>query len=135
MAAKKEIHEFAIRWFEKYRNSSTKEYEVGEGFGDECFALGFEMDCGKAFEAEFPDTNALNDYEALDKIIEQVQDVSLLCSAIFSKWRYVTHWTFGEQLLSPQNRPWFILAFGRLAALTSEDGTNPFIFEGQVQKI
>lgn len=135
MAANKEIHEFAIRWFEKYRNSSTKEYEVGEGFGDECFALGFEMDCGKAFEAEFPDTNALNDYEALDKIIEQVQDVSLLCSAIFSKWRYVTHWTFGEQLLSPQNRPWFILAFGRLAALTSEDGTNPFIFEGQVQKI
>jgi len=135
MAANKEIHEFAIRWFEKYRNSSTKEYEVGEGFGDGCFALGFEMDCGKAFEAEFPDTNALNDYEALDKIIEQVQDVSLLCSAIFSKWRYVTHWTFGEQLLSPQNRPWFILAFGRLVALTSEDGTNPFIFEGQVQKI
>ncbi len=76
MAANKEIHEFAIRWFEKYRNSSTKEYEVGEGFGDECFALGFEMDCGKAFEAEFPDTNALNDYEALDKIIEQVQDFS-----------------------------------------------------------
>jgi len=28
MAANKEIHEFAIRWLEKYRSSSTKEYEV-----------------------------------------------------------------------------------------------------------
>lgn len=135
MATNKEVHEFALHWFEKYRSSSTKEYEVEEGFGDECFALGFEMDCGNAFEAAFPDTNASNDYEALDKIIEQVQDVSLLVSAIFSKWRYITHWSFGDQLLSPENRPWFILAFGRLAVLTSEDGSNPFIFEGQVQKI
>lgn len=135
MATNKEIHEFAIRWFEKYRSSSTKEYEVEEGFGDECFALGFEMDCGNAFEAAFPDTNASNDYKALDKIIEQVQDVSLLGSAIFSKWRYITHWSFGDQLLSPENRPWFILAFGRLAALTSEYETNPFVFEGETQKI
>lgn len=91
MATNKEIHKFAIRWFEKYRDSSTKEYEVEEGFGDECFALGLDMDCGKAFEAEFPDTIAFNDYEALDKIIEQVKDSSLLGSAIFSKWRYITH--------------------------------------------
>ena len=109
--------------------------KLKKGFGDECFALGFEMDCGNAFEAAFPDANAFNDYKALDKIIEQVQDVSLLGSAIFSKWRYITHWSFGEPLLSARNRPWFILAFGRLAALTSEYGTNPFIFEGQVQKI
>ena len=91
--------------------------------------------CGNAFEDAFPDTNAFNDYKALDKIIEQVQDVSLLGSAIFSKWRYITHWSFGEQLLSAQNRPWFILAFGRLVALTSEQGTNPFVFEGEAQKI
>ncbi len=135
MAANKDVHEFAIRWVEKYRSSSTKEYEVEESFGDECFALGFEMDCGNAFEDEFPDTNAFNDYKALDKIIEQVHDVSLLGSAIFSKWRYITHWSFGEQLLSAQNRPWFILAFGRLVALTSEQGTNPFVFEGEAQKI
>lgn len=121
MATNKEIYDFAMRWSKKYRSSETKEYEVEEGFADECFALGFEMDCGNAFETEFPGTNAFSDYEALDKIIGQVQDVSLLGSAIFSKWRYITHWSFGEQLLSPQNRPWFILAFGRLASLTSED--------------
>ena len=63
MAANKDVHEFAIRWVEKYRSSSTKEYEVEESFGDECFALGFEMDCGNAFEDEFPDTNAFNDYK------------------------------------------------------------------------
>jgi len=114
---------------------ALKNMKLKKGFGDECFALGFEMDCGNAFEAAFPDANAFNDYKALDKIIEQVQDVSLLGSAIFSKWRYITHWSFGEPLLSAQNRPWFILAFGRLVALTSEEGTNPFVFEGEAQKI
>ena len=70
MATNKEIHEFAIRWFEKFCSSSTKEYEVEEGFGDECYALGFKMDCENAFEAAFPGTNAPNDYRAFDKIIE-----------------------------------------------------------------
>ncbi|MGI6361837.1 MAG: hypothetical protein ACOX05_06080 [Bacillota bacterium] len=135
MATNKEIHEFAMRWLETYRNSNTKEHEVEEGFEDECFALGLDMDGGKKFEAEFPDKNALNDYKALDKIIEQVQDINLLGSAIFSKWRYITHWSFDEQLLSTENREWFILAFGHLASLTSEDGANSFVFEGQVQKI
>lgn len=119
MATNKEIQEFAIRWLEKYRSSRTTELEVEENFADECFALGFEMDCGEAFEMAFPDTNAFNDYEALTKIIEQVQDISVLGSAIFSKWRYITHWAYCESLVSPENRPWFILAFERMAVLTS----------------
>jgi hypothetical protein len=44
MATNKEIHEFAVRWFEMYRSLDTAEHEVEEGFADECFALGFEMD-------------------------------------------------------------------------------------------
>jgi hypothetical protein len=119
MATNKEIHEFAIRWLEKYRSSNTTEHEVEESFADECCALGFKMDCGKAFEAAFPDKNAFNDYEALTKIIEQVQDINILGSNIFSKWRYITHWAYSESLVSPENRPWFILAFERLVALTS----------------
>jgi len=134
MATNKDIHEFAVRWFEKYRSPSTSEHEVEEGFADECFALGFEMDCGKAFEAAFPDTNAFNDYEALDKIIEKVQDVNLLGSAIFSQWRYVTHWAEAD-LLAPQYRKWFIIAFPRLAVLTAENGISPYIFRGSAQKI
>lgn len=91
MATINEIHEFAVRWFEKYRSPDTSEQEVEEGFSEECFALGFEMDCGKSFEAAFPGMNMLNDADAMNKIIDQIQDVHLLGSAIFSKWRYVTH--------------------------------------------
>jgi len=68
---------------------ALKNMKLKKGFGDECFALGFEMDCGNAFEDAFPDTNAFNDYNALDKIIEQVLDASILGSAIFSKRRYI----------------------------------------------
>lgn len=125
MATNKEIHEFVIRWFEKYRSPNTTEAEVEEGFADECFTLGFEMDCGKSFESAFPDTNALNDYTALNRIIDQVQDVHLLGSVIFSKWRHVTHWTETD-LLAPQYRNWFITAFSRLNVLTADDGISSF---------
>ena len=77
------------------------------------------MDCGKAFEAVFPDSNAFNDYEAFNKIIEQVQDINMLGSAIFSKSRYITHWSYSVSLVSPENRLWFKLAFERLTVLTS----------------
>lgn len=134
MAAKREIHEFAIRWFEKYRNPDTKEHEVEEGFSDECFSLSFEMDCGKSFEAAFPGTNAFHDADVLYEIIEQIKDVHLLGSAIFSQWRYVTHWAEAS-LLDLQYRNWFITAFSRLDILTADDGLSSFVFQGQAQKI
>lgn len=121
MATHKDVHEFAILWAKKYRNPCTKEHDVEAGFGDECFSLGFIMDTGNSIQAAFPLDNILYSYEAFENIIEQVQDVNLLCSAIFSKWRYITHWTNYEQLLSAKNRQWFILAFERLAKLTAED--------------
>lgn len=135
MATKQEIHEFAVKWFEKYRSKKTTEDEVGEGFGEECFSLGFEMDCGKAFENAFPDTKAFNVYESLDKIIDQIDDIQLLGSTIFSKWRYITHWSYCDDLLSPENRPWFIIALSRLAVLSSEDGYSPFVLSGQAKEI
>lgn len=134
MEKKNEVHEFAVYWLEKYRSQKTAEHEVVEGFADECFSLGFEMDCGKSFEATFPNTNAFNNYKELDKIIDQVEDMNILGSAIFSQWRYVTHWA-AVDLLESQYRKWFIIAFSRLALLSSEDVTNPSVFEGQAKKI
>ncbi|MDQ0155453.1 hypothetical protein [Robertmurraya andreesenii] len=135
MANNRQINEFAIKWLEKYRNAKATETEVAEGFADECFALGFEMDCGKSFEDAFPNTKAFSDYTQLKRIINQVEDITLLGSTIFSKWRYITHWSYGEDLLSPENRPWFIIAFSRLMVLSSKDGYSPFGFYGQAKKI
>jgi hypothetical protein len=135
MVNNKQIHEFAIKWFEKYRNSKTTELEVIENFADECFACGFKMDCGKSFEDAFPNTKAFEDYTQFNKLIDQVDNIQLLGSTIFSKWRYITHWSYCDDLLSPENRPWFIIALSRLAVLSSEDGCSPFVFYGQAKKI
>lgn len=135
MATKQKIHDFAVCWLEKYRSNQTTEQEVSDGFADECFSLGFEMDCGNSFKTAFLDANVFQDYRSLDKIINQVEDIGLLTTAIFSQWRYITHWSCGESLLSDKNRPWFILAFSRLAVLTSENKDSPFLFQEQVHKI
>lgn len=98
---------------------------------DDCVALGFEMDCGHSFSEKYG--QAANNHEALDSIIDDVTDIPLLGSAIYSQWRYFNHWAYdGAAILEPQNRAWFILALSRLALLS---GDNPFIFQGTLKKI
>lgn len=48
--------------------------------------LGFEMDCGHAFSEKYG--NAANNHDALNRIIDDVTDIPLLGSAIYSRWRY-----------------------------------------------
>lgn len=98
---------------------------------DDCAALGFEMDCGHAFSERYG--QAANNHEALDRIIDDVTDIPLLGSAIYSQWRYFNHWVYdGTAILEPQNRAWFILALSRLALLS---GDNSFIFQGTLKKM
>ena len=137
MTANQDIHAFAVKWFDMFRNTKTVNHEVEDStFADECFSLGFEMDCGKAFESAFPESKAFNDYRELDKIIDSIDNVPLLGSAIFSKWRYFTHWAGpGEDILSFENRSWFITALGRLERLASDNEETAFIFTGAAQKL
>lgn len=121
MGTNQEIHEFALKWLKKYSSNKTTEHEVEEHFSEECFSLGFQMDCGDSLEAAFPKLNALQDYSKFKLIIDKINDISLLAIAIFSKWRYITHWAYCDNLLSSDNRSWFIAAFSRLAYLSSED--------------
>lgn len=132
MANKKEIYAFAVHWLEKYRNPDTTEREVIDGYDEACFALGFVMDCGESFEAEFPGKKAFQDAAVLEEVINQIQDIQLLGSAIFSKWRFVTYWTLSS-LLEPEYRDWFMIAFSRLVMLTANDTLampDLFVFDG-----
>lgn len=132
MANKKEIHNFAVRYYNLYFSLQTDEREVKEGFGEQCLALGFKMDCGKRFIKTFSN-DALYKNEYLEKIINSIDDVDLLGSAIFSHWRYVTHWGYADYLLDKANRPWFITAFKRLIELTEDKHTQRF--NGTLRKI
>lgn len=128
----KQIHEFAVKWCDKFRDQNINYIELVDHYmADDCDALGFEMDCGHAFSEKYGD--AASNSEALDRIIDEVDDIPLLGSAIYSQWRYFNHWAYsGEEILEYKNRAWFIMALSRLALLT---GNNPFIFQGEPKKI
>ena len=120
MADLKEINEFAVKWIAKFRDESTNYIELVDHYlSDDCKALGFEMDCGRAFSEKYG--FAVNNYEDLKNIIDDVTEISLLGSAIYTRWRYFNHWAYdGREILEPKNRAWFILALSRLEVLSRE---------------
>lgn len=115
----KQIHDFAVKWCDKFRDENTNYIELVDHFmADDCAALGFEMDCGHAFSEKYG--QAANNHEALEKIINDVTDIPLLGSAIYSQWRYFNHWAYtGAEILEPQNRNWFITALAHLEKLSA----------------
>ena len=121
MTDMKQIHDFALKWCNKFRDQSINYIElVDYWMADDCAALGFEMDCGHAFFEKYG--QAVNNFEALSGIIDDITDISLLGSAIYSQWRYFNHWAYtGAEILEPQNRAWFILALSRLIVLSKND--------------
>lgn len=130
---KEQIHAFANHYFDIFRDPKASNFQVEEGFAEKCFTLGFEMDSGNSFCEKYP--KAFNDYSELDKIIEEIDDPQFLGTAIFSQWRYITHWSYCSHPLDEQYRPWFITAFGRLVTITSEDNSPPYVFHGNVKKV
>lgn len=118
---RKDVYNFAVKWNEKFRDSDIDYIELVDNYlADDCSALGFEMDCGHAFEEKFE--IAVYDARALDTIIGNVNDISLLGSAIYSRWRYFNHWAYDvAEILSMHNRSWFIIALNRLAELCKDE--------------
>ncbi len=132
MADMNQIYEFAVKWIDKFRDQKINYIELVDHYmADDCDVLGFEMDCGHAFEEAYG--AAVYNAKALDEIIDDVTDIPLLGSAIYSRWRYFNHWAYNAaDILSPENRSWFIVALGRLAMLA---GDNPFLFQGKLKKM
>ena len=84
VADMKQIHEFAVKWGEKFRDPNIGYIELVDDYmADDCASLGFKMDCGHAFSEKYGE--ASNKHEALAKIIDEVTDISLLGSAIYSQ--------------------------------------------------
>ena len=132
MEYSEQVHLFATKWIEKFRDQKISYIELVDHYlADDCQALGFQMDCGHAFSEKYGD--AASSCDALNRIIDEVTDIKLLGSAIYSQWRYFNHWAYdAADILKPENRSWFILALSRLALLSGE---NPFLFQGELRKI
>ena len=77
----KQIHDFAVKWCDKFRDQNINYIDLVDHYmADDCAALGFEMDCGHAFSEKYG--QAANNHEALNRIIYDVTDIPLLGSAI-----------------------------------------------------
>lgn len=111
------IKEFTDKWLSIFKAPPPEANWLFEEFmGNDCWAVGFEMDCGRSFIDAYSTDEALNTSEALSKIINKIDDVELLGSAIFSKWRSITHWSY-ESGFTDENKAWFITALERLDKL------------------
>ena len=117
------IQAFCDKWIAMFADENINYIDLVERYmGDECAALGFEMDCGHAFEEQYG--MASHDVMALRGVIDEVTDMALLGSAVFSRWRYFNHWAYsGDEILVPKNREWFIVALTRLEELASSEGS------------
>ena len=119
----RKINYFARKWRWKFFDHYP---DIGEPvFSDEAFALGFGMDQGKWLIATFPD-NDVQSPEGLREVIGNIEDVFFLGTAIFSYWRYQTHWAdwYGFAIHSDECRQWMMTALNRLIELTDPDDSD-----------
>lgn len=72
---------------------------VARYLAEDCAELGFEMDTGKAFGQRYG--SAVSDCDELDKIIDDVTDIPLLGSAIYSRWRLLSNTSTKKLLQCP----------------------------------
>ncbi len=71
MADMRQIHEFAVKWCDKFRDQNINYVELVDHYmADDCAALGFEMDCGHDFTEKYGD--AASKVDALDRIIKPI---------------------------------------------------------------
>ena len=112
------INAFARKWRSKVFERSRREIENG-AFGDECVSMGFDMDCGESFKRAFPEID-FRDVDAFEKVVAGIDDIFLLGTAIFSYWRWSTHWNEFHEICGDEPRKWFLLAFDRLMEMTKE---------------
>ncbi len=125
MQDKKKLHDFATKWSSRIADPDINYLELVDcAMADDCADLGFVMDCGNAFSEKYGEKASYND-RALNEIIGQVDDIPLLGSAIYSRWRYFNHWAYsGEEILLPENRNWFLIAFAHLSSLADADDSE-----------
>lgn len=101
----------------KFDPQSSSYYDLFDSpsFPNECRNLGFEMDCGKSF-IDACGGEAWRSNNGLLQIIDKVNDIKILGSALFSKWRYFNHWSYGHA--TKDDKEWFLIILRRMQKLT-----------------
>ncbi len=129
MKFKNELIVFSNKYLSLFRNPEVTDKEIADELSEWMFEHGVVMDCGESLHAMFPEFKALYSVREFGLIVSKICDVNILLTAIFSKYRYISHWSYEEKLTGIENRNWFILAFQRVLELENqEDVANASIF-------
>ena len=115
---KKAIYLFSTRWLSILSSEHPDAHAFEILLGDECTALGFQMDCGAEFVKQYPGCFEIHKHN-LEQTINTIQDVDLLGSALFSQWRFLTHWA-GMYILDQDTCNWFLIVLKRMKELTKK---------------
>ena len=114
------INTFAEKWLKHFETCAPSDYE-GFGFAKDCEDLGFNMDAFKSLKDISEE--AVDDCEAFQRVASTTNDIKVLGNAVYSKWRYLTHWAEAYSL-TDENRRWFIIS---LIPQLTNSCTNSFI--------
>lgn len=124
MTKNRALISFTRKWLPKFRDSRTPYSELFETmcFAEDCFSLGFEMDCGKSFKEKLPE--CFDDPSKLESAIGKIDDVGLLGSGLHSNWRYFNHWNYFSGCTDDDLR-WFEVVLMRLAEVAGDSFYEP----------
>lgn len=108
-----------INYFRKEFNPEAEAYYRffdSPSFPNECRSLGFEMDCGSSFIEAYGE-EAWCSNQGLLLVIDKINNLKIFGSALFSKWRFFNHWSYGHA--TEEDKKWFLTILCRMHELAS----------------
>lgn len=119
LATPDKINHFAKKWRQKFFDRT---HDVGElKFAEDCWDLGFTMDMGLSLQEAFPNIK-IESPLSLKTIINTIDDIEFIGTAIFSYWRFRCKLEWGI-IYNDETREWLLLAFDRLIELTTSSNS------------
>ena len=87
MEYRQQVYDFAEKYMDYFLDIRTTKEDLEEaGFGNACFNLGFGADGGRKFIVMCHDSNAFDDTDDLARVIDKVDNINVLGSAVSAKW-------------------------------------------------
>lgn len=86
-------------------------------FPNDCRKLGFEMDCGKSFVDAYGEVAWYYEKD-LSEILDNINDLNVIGSGLFSKWRFFNHWSYDHA--TEKDKKWFLMLLRRMQEITSK---------------
>lgn len=117
------IKKFTEKYIDYFLNNfdpeSASYYDLFDSrlFPHECWSLGFEMNCGKSITEAYGEEIWASEKD-LSMVIDKMKDLRIMGSALFSKWRYFSHWSWDKA--TEEDKEWFLMLLRRMQELASE---------------